>query len=96
MKIYYEMEEDKSFNELIDKLTHQVNHSKTLKDEAHDVYLSIIKYSKKLYHLQGKLPYQRDRNYKKQVQNLKAKLEVDSQLTQYNWLSQKLIELALD
>jgi hypothetical protein len=94
LKIYYKVEEEESFYSLVSSFGIYLRRNKLISPATAEIYHNLLKFTKKSFNLKTKLPYQRKKDYYKNVVDLKDKITRTHKVANINWLLQEVGELA--
>jgi len=95
LKIYYKLEEDDSFYALVSAFGIYLRRNKLISKDNVEVYDNLIRFAKKAFNLKSKLPYERDRNYERNMLRLKQAIDKTKNIANINWLKDEIAELEI-
>ncbi len=93
LKIYYKLEEEDSFYALVSAFGIYLRRNKLISKDNVEVYNNLLRFSKKAFSLKIKLPYERDRNYERNMARLKQAMEKTKNIANINWLKDEIAAL---
>ncbi len=92
MRIYYELEEDEALFSLIKAFRIYLKRNKLISTYQQTVHLNLIRFTNKAFRLKTSRNFGK-KNFQKEVMVLKNKINSTSQVTNLEWLKQKVSEL---
>jgi len=93
LKIYYTLEEEESFYALVSAFGIYLRRNKLISTDSADVYNNLLRFTKKAFLLKSKLPYERGKNYEKNLANLRQSVSHAKNIANINWLLEVITEL---
>ncbi len=95
LKIYYTLEEDESFYALVSAFGIYLRRNKLISKDNAEVYNNLIRFAKKAFLLKSKLPYERGKNYEKNLSRLRQTISKTKNIANVNWLQDVVSELEI-
>jgi len=86
LKIYYERDEDESFLALAAAFKNYLTRNKLINEQTYLNYNNLLSYTRKAFYLKNRLPYQRGKDFGKNVKALKEKVESAQNILNSKWL----------
>ena len=86
LKIYYERDEDESFLALAAAFKNYLTRNKLINEQTYLNYNNMLTYTRKAYYFKNRLPYQRGKDFGKNVKVLKEKVEGAKNILNSKWL----------
>jgi len=93
LKIYYKLEEDESFYALVSAFDIYMRRNKLISKDIAEMYHNLIHFTKKAFILKTKLPYERNKNYERNLARLKQTIDKTKNIGNINWLKDEIAEL---
>ncbi len=93
LKIYYKLEEDDSFYALISAFGIYLRRNKLISKDNAEIYNNLLRFTKKAFLLKSKRPYERGKNYEKNLTRLKQSISKTKNIANVNWLQDVVSEL---
>ena len=91
--IYYNLDEEESFYALVSAFGIYLRRNKLISTDGADVYNNLLRFTKKAFLLKSKLPYERGKNYEKNLANLRQSVSHAKNIANINWLLEVITEL---
>ena len=93
LKMYYELDEDEPFYSLVDTFNMYLKRNKLISHYQYEVHFNLIKFSKKTFNLKRRIAQHKKSVGKKEIENLKVKINATQNITNLQWLKEKVGEL---
>lgn len=94
LKIYYELDEMEAFFNMVEGFKAYLNRNKLISEYQHTVNSNLLRFAKRLARLKRDKPIMSDAKLAKALKSLKDKVDATPQITNIDWLRQKMEELS--
>lgn len=96
LKIYFELDEIEAFFNMIEGFKAYLNRNKLISEYQHTVNSNLLRFAKRLARLKRDQSITAKAKFGQELKSLKAKVDATPQITNIDWLREKMDELAAE